>query len=123
LDRIRIRHSQGITIAAVVEILVRVTDLNPVRSAMSGKENTGNIVVCEGNIDLPLGFESAMEALRNQKSETFLIKSSLHMVYHRRIRSIFYVSGNEIFDVHKQPLQSDFNHLFIRQGTGKSVRN
>merc|ERR1719468_1246124 len=26
--------------------------------------------------------------------------------------------GNEIFDVHKQPLQSDFNHLFIRQGTG-----
>ena len=23
--------------------------------------------------------------------------------------------GNEIFDVHKQPLQSDFNHLFIRQ--------
>jgi len=26
--------------------------------------------------------------------------------------------GSEIFDVHKQPLQSDFNHLFIRQGTG-----
>jgi len=26
--------------------------------------------------------------------------------------------GNEIFDVHKQPLQSDYNHLFIRQGTG-----
>ena len=26
--------------------------------------------------------------------------------------------GNEIFDVYKQPLQSDFNHLFIRQGTG-----
>merc|ERR1712172_207742 len=26
--------------------------------------------------------------------------------------------GNEIFDVHKQPLQSDFNHMFIRQGTG-----
>ncbi len=26
--------------------------------------------------------------------------------------------GNEIFDVHKQPLQGDFNHLFIRQGTG-----
>jgi len=26
--------------------------------------------------------------------------------------------GNEIFDVHRQPLQSDFNHLFIRQGTG-----
>ena len=23
--------------------------------------------------------------------------------------------GSEIFDVHKQPLQSDFNHLFIRQ--------
>ena len=26
--------------------------------------------------------------------------------------------GNEIFDVYKQPLQGDFNHLFIRQGTG-----
>eukprot|EP00092_Neocalanus_flemingeri_P095220 GFUD01121135.1.p1 GENE.GFUD01121135.1~~GFUD01121135.1.p1 ORF type:complete len:615 (-),score=221.68 GFUD01121135.1:41-1885(-) len=26
--------------------------------------------------------------------------------------------GSEIFDVHKLPLQSDFNHLFIRQGTG-----
>lgn len=26
--------------------------------------------------------------------------------------------GNEIFDVHKQPLQGDFNHMFIRQGTG-----
>ena len=25
--------------------------------------------------------------------------------------------GNEIFDVHKQPLQSDFNHMFIRQVT------
>ena len=23
--------------------------------------------------------------------------------------------GNEIFDVHKQPLQGDFNHMFIRQ--------
>ena len=27
--------------------------------------------------------------------------------------------GNEIFDVHKQPLQSDFNHLFIRQVSGR----
>lgn len=26
--------------------------------------------------------------------------------------------GSEIFDVYKQPLQSDHNHLFIRQGTG-----
>nr|CAG4644235.1 EOG090X0BPX [Lepidurus arcticus] len=26
--------------------------------------------------------------------------------------------GSEIFDVYKQPLQGDFNHLFIRQGTG-----
>lgn len=26
--------------------------------------------------------------------------------------------GNEIFDVYKQPLQGDHNHLFIRQGTG-----
>merc|ERR1712029_277427 len=26
--------------------------------------------------------------------------------------------GDEIFDVTKQPLQGDFNHLFIRQGTG-----
>ncbi len=26
--------------------------------------------------------------------------------------------GNEIFDVYRQPLQGDFNHLFIRQGTG-----
>lgn len=26
--------------------------------------------------------------------------------------------GQEIFDVHQMPLQGDFNHLFIRQGTG-----
>lgn len=26
--------------------------------------------------------------------------------------------GNEIFDVYKQPLQGDHNHLYIRQGTG-----
>lgn len=26
--------------------------------------------------------------------------------------------GGEIFDVYKQPLQSDYNHLYIRQGTG-----
>ena len=26
--------------------------------------------------------------------------------------------GSEIFDVYKQPLQGDYNHLFIRQGTG-----
>lgn len=26
--------------------------------------------------------------------------------------------GNEIFDVYKQPLQGDHNHMFIRQGTG-----
>lgn len=26
--------------------------------------------------------------------------------------------GSEIFDVYKQPLQGDHNHLYIRQGTG-----
>lgn len=26
--------------------------------------------------------------------------------------------GNEIFDVHTMPIQGDFNHLFVRQGTG-----
>merc|ERR1739844_622667 len=26
--------------------------------------------------------------------------------------------GNEIFDIHKQPLAGDYNHMFIRQGTG-----
>lgn len=26
--------------------------------------------------------------------------------------------GSEIFDVYKQPIQNDHNHLFIRQGTG-----
>lgn len=26
--------------------------------------------------------------------------------------------GNEIFDVYRQPLQGDHNHLFVRQGTG-----
>ncbi|EFX71865.1 hypothetical protein DAPPUDRAFT_255226 [Daphnia pulex] len=26
--------------------------------------------------------------------------------------------GSEIFDVYRQPLQGDYNHLFIRQGTG-----
>ena len=29
--------------------------------------------------------------------------------------------GSEVFDVHKQPLQSDYNHLFIRQGTGINI--
>ena len=26
--------------------------------------------------------------------------------------------GNEIFDVHAMQLQGDYNHLFVRQGTG-----
>ena len=26
--------------------------------------------------------------------------------------------GDEIFDVHTMPIQGDFNHLFVRQGTG-----
>ena len=26
--------------------------------------------------------------------------------------------GNEVFDVHTMILQGDYNHLFIRQGTG-----
>jgi len=26
--------------------------------------------------------------------------------------------GNEVFDIHTMPLQGDYNHLFIRQGTG-----
>ena len=26
--------------------------------------------------------------------------------------------GSEVFDVYKQPLQGDYNHLYIRQGTG-----
>jgi len=26
--------------------------------------------------------------------------------------------GNEIFDVHVMQLQGDYNHLFVRQGTG-----
>merc|ERR1712025_449449 len=30
--------------------------------------------------------------------------------------------GSEVFDVTKQPLQGDFNHLFIRQGTGLQGR-
>lgn len=26
--------------------------------------------------------------------------------------------GEEIFDIHTMPIQGDFNHLFVRQGTG-----
>jgi len=33
-------------------------------------------------------------------------------------RSLSLYLGNEIFDVHVMQLQGDFNHLFVRQGTG-----
>lgn len=35
----------------------------------------------------------------------FIFSMSLHL-------------GEEIFDIHTMPIQGDFNHLFIRQGTG-----
>ena len=30
--------------------------------------------------------------------------------------------GSEIFDIHRQPLQGEFSHLFVRQGGGERVR-
>lgn len=31
--------------------------------------------------------------------------------------------GDEIFDIHTMPIQGDFNHLFVRQGTGLQGQN
>ena len=47
-----------------------------------------------------------------------LITHYFHDIDFRSDGSLSLHLGSEIFDVHKQPLQSDFNHLFIRQGTG-----
>lgn len=48
----------------------------------------------------------------------FMIKESNTRIVKWSDGSMSLHLGNEIFDVYKQPLQGDHNHLFIRQGTG-----
>merc|ERR1719427_1349531 len=72
----------------------------------------------EGRTRLKLKVENTIRWRQNFDKEGNPIKESNARIVKWSDGSYSLHLGNEIFDVHKQPLQSDFNHLFIRQGTG-----
>jgi len=72
----------------------------------------------EGRTRLKLKVENTIRWRQSFDKEGNPIKESNARIVKWSDGSYSLHLGNEIFDVHKQPLQSDFNHLFIRQGTG-----
>jgi len=72
----------------------------------------------EGRTRLKLKVENTIRWRQGFDKEGHSIKESNARIVKWSDGSYSLHLGNEIFDVHKQPLQSDFNHLFIRQGTG-----
>lgn len=62
----------------------------------------------ENTIRWRIGFDDEGKAIRESNARMVKWSDGSMSLY----------LGNEIFDVSKQPLQGDFNHLFIRQGTG-----
>merc|ERR1712016_100503 len=62
----------------------------------------------ENTIRWRIGFDSEGKAIRESNARMVKWSDGSMSLY----------LGDEIFDVTKQPLQGDFNHLFIRQGTG-----
>lgn len=72
----------------------------------------------EGRTRLKLKVENTIRWRQGVDKDGNPIKQSNARIVRWSDGSISLHLGNEIFDVHKQPLQSDFNHLFIRQGTG-----
>jgi len=72
----------------------------------------------EGRTRLKLKVENTIRWRQGFDKEGNAIKESNARIVKWSDGSFSLHLGSEIFDVHKQPLQSDFNHLFIRQGTG-----
>jgi len=72
----------------------------------------------EGRTRLKLKVENTIRWRQGFDKEGNPVKESNARVVRWSDGSLSLHLGSEIFDVHKQPLQSDFNHLFIRQGTG-----
>ena len=72
----------------------------------------------EGRTRLKLKVENTIRWRQGFDKEGHPVKESNARIVKWSDGSYSLHLGNEIFDVHKQPLQSDFNHLFIRQVRG-----
>ncbi len=72
----------------------------------------------EGRARLKLKVENTIRWRQSFDAEGKSVRESNARVVRWSDGSMSLHLGNEIFDVYKQPLQGDFNHLFIRQGTG-----
>lgn len=72
----------------------------------------------EGRARLKLKVENTIRWREALDKEGNTIKESNARMVRWSDGSISLHLGSEIFDVYKQPLQGDHNHLFIRQGTG-----
>jgi len=72
----------------------------------------------EGRTRLKLKVENTIRWRQGFDKDGNSVKESNARIVRWSDGSLSLHLGSEIFDVHKQPLQSDFNHLFIRQGTG-----
>lgn len=72
----------------------------------------------EGRARLKLKVENTIRWRNVFNDESKLIKESNARFVKWSDGSMSLHLGSEIFDVYKQPLQGDHNHLYIRQGTG-----
>ncbi|XP_044266863.1 another transcription unit protein [Tribolium madens] len=72
----------------------------------------------EGRARLKLKVENTIRWRENMDKEGNVKKESNARLVRWSDGSYSLHLGSEIFDVYKQPLQGDHNHLFIRQGTG-----
>ncbi|MCL4112848.1 UNVERIFIED_CONTAM: hypothetical protein GTU68_028844, partial [Idotea baltica] len=72
----------------------------------------------EGRARLKLKVENTIRWRTTFDKEGNLLKESNTKLVRWSDGSMSLHLGAEIFDVYKQPLQGDHNHLFIRQGTG-----
>ncbi|KAF5290927.1 hypothetical protein FQA39_LY14533 [Lamprigera yunnana] len=72
----------------------------------------------EGRARLKLKVENTIRWREDIDKEGNTIKESNARFVRWSDGSLSLHLGSEIFDVYKQPLQGDHNHLFIRQGTG-----
>lgn len=72
----------------------------------------------EGRARLKLKVENTLRWREALTKEGDTIKESNARLVKWSDGSMSLHLGSEIFDVHKQPLHGDHNHLFIRQGTG-----
>jgi len=72
----------------------------------------------EGRQRLKLKVENTIRWRQGFDAEGKAIKESNARIVRWSDGSTSLYLGSEVFDVHKQSLHGDFNHMFIRQGTG-----